>query len=820
MKALLWCTALLGSLAAFGQVPNTLTCTAAAPSSPTIRQEGFTEGTGDILLTCSGGSATPANAAVPTSNVTVTLNTGITSRLLSNGTSDALLIIDDPGGSAHPTTPQLGCNTLFAGGATPAPGQCNYIQGTGTGSGTYNGTPSHPNIYQGAQSGPNSVTFYGVPIDPPGTGELRMIRATNIRANANQVSYGGAPTVPITGAISFSNPLVTVANPPVTVAVAQPGVAVGTPVTGSFNWCPSQNGGQIVTQNPNGTASAATFSMSIQEGFAQAFKPVGPGSSIPGVASITESGFTPNPTAGLAAAIGTADTGTTFQIVFMNIPAGLSLTVPVNGNLVDTKGITAGTYITSSPTGTTSGSNGLISSPDSTGTISFYYQIVTRDPTNPLLASLIVPFTVGAAPTALQTPLNFMASSGFHNSPFSLSTLFALGSSLLNNIPGFNTLDSGVSNPGLVPYLFPASVIGGCTANSGGGTLNTTGAAAPTFIGVAGTGSGTTLIAPRLSNYGIVSVSGATSNVSVAPNPPAPWLNVSLSGTTTPLTASLNVNNAPVGSYSTSLNFSAPGGVNLSVPITYTVAAGPWFTRYGFAHSASYVGNVVAPGEPFVIFGGDGFGPAALAGPTLGANGLVVTALGNTQVLFDGTPAPLYYSVNANGAGQVAGFAPFELAGKTQTNVQVVYNGVTSPPVTLNVLDAVPGLYTASSSGGGQGAILNHDLTVNSAGNPESPGNVIVLYGGGAGQTSPAGRDGGLAGVGAPLATLTLPVKVFIDNIAATNITYAGPAPGIVEGVFQINVVLPAGVRHNANVPVVVQVEDKQTQPGVTLATK
>jgi hypothetical protein len=31
---------------------------------------------------------------------------------------------------------------------------------------------------------------------------------------------------------------------------------------------------------------------------------------------------------------------------------------------------------------------------------------------------------------------------------------------------------------------------------------------------------------------------------------------------------------------------------------------------------------------------------------------------------------------------------------------------------------------------------------------------------------------------------------------------------------------IPAGVRHNANVPVLVQVEDKQTQPGVTLATK
>jgi hypothetical protein len=127
----------------------------------------------------------------------------------------------------------------------------------------------------------------------------------------------------------------------------------------------------------------------------------------------------------------------------------------------------------------------------------------------------------------------------------------------------------------------------------------------------------------------------------VTANPPAPWLNVGLSGTTTPLTAFLSVKNAAVGNYSTTLNFSAPGGLALAVPVTYTATQGPWFTRYGFDNSASYVSDVVAPGEPFVIFGGDAFGPATLAGPALDANGLVTTTVGNTQVLFDGTPAPL-----------------------------------------------------------------------------------------------------------------------------------------------------------------------------------
>ena len=61
---------------------------------------------------------------------------------------------------------------------------------------------------------------------------------------------------------------------------------------------------------------------------------------------------------------------------------------------------------------------------------------------------------------------------------------------------------------------------------------------------------------------------------------------------------------------------------------------------------------------------------------------------------------------------------------------------------------------------------------------------------------------------------------MFIDGIAATNIQYGGPAPGLVEGVFQVNVQIPAGVRTKSNVPVMVVVDGKRSQPGVTLATK
>jgi uncharacterized protein (TIGR03437 family) len=49
---------------------------------------------------------------------------------------------------------------------------------------------------------------------------------------------------------------------------------------------------------------------------------------------------------------------------------------------------------------------------------------------------------------------------------------------------------------------------------------------------------------------------------------------------------------------------------------------------------------------------------------------------------------------------------------------------------------------------------------------------------------------------------------------------YFGPAPGQIEGIFQVNVKLPANVRRNANVPVIVQVGDYKSQPGVTIKVK
>ena len=145
-----------------------LNCTARGTAATPLRAEGNTELVGDIIIQCTGGTPTASGAPVPTTDLTVYLNTAITSRLYANGWSDALLIIDDPTTSA-----QLAC-------ADPN-GICT-ITGTGTGVGTYDGTAGRPNIFLG-RGGGSSVVFPSVPFDPPGAGS-RFIRITNLRTNA------------------------------------------------------------------------------------------------------------------------------------------------------------------------------------------------------------------------------------------------------------------------------------------------------------------------------------------------------------------------------------------------------------------------------------------------------------------------------------------------------------------------------------------------------------------------------------------------------------------------------------------------------------
>jgi len=101
---------LLSGLAS-AQTNNTpFTCSAAVSVPPTLRAEGFTELIGDIVLTCTGGNngQYTIGAALPTANISVSLGTNVTSRLINGSVSDALLLIDEPGSALSQTVPGSG----------------------------------------------------------------------------------------------------------------------------------------------------------------------------------------------------------------------------------------------------------------------------------------------------------------------------------------------------------------------------------------------------------------------------------------------------------------------------------------------------------------------------------------------------------------------------------------------------------------------------------------------------------------------------------------------------------------------------------------
>jgi uncharacterized protein (TIGR03437 family) len=186
----------------------------------------------------------------------------------------------------------------------------------------------------------------------------------------------------------------------------------------------------------------------------------------------------------------------------------------------------------------------------------------------------------------------------------------------------------------------------------------------------------------------------------------------------------------------------------------------------------------MAPGEMIQI-AGRGLGPDTTVGAQLDASGNVATALSGTRVLFNGVPAPLI-SVQAS---SVVCMTPFEVSGQTTTSVQIERNGVAMPGVIAGVKPV--------TSNPNVLVIVNADGTLNSMSNPAIIGQPVILYATGFGGTTPSVPDGSLY-------QLPLPVPLYAVSSFQAQVTYAGPAPGQVAGIWQINLIAPEASTFNA----------------------
>jgi uncharacterized protein (TIGR03437 family) len=230
------------------------------------------------------------------------------------------------------------------------------------------------------------------------------------------------------------------------------------------------------------------------------------------------------------------------------------------------------------------------------------------------------------------------------------------------------------------------------------------------------------------------------------------------------------------------------------------------------ANAASNLTGAISPGEVVVLYG-SGIGPTQLVKAAPGSDGSYGTQLANTSVSFNGIAAPMIYAW----AAQTAAIVPYGIAGAT-AQVTVTYQGQTSAPFSVSIASSAPGIFTLDSSGHGPAAAVNQDgITVNTAAAPTKIGDIISLYATGEGQTTPAGVDGKAASV--PYPHPNLPVTVTVGGQNAP-VKYAGGAPGMVAGLMQVNVQIPAGIQTGNAVPVVLRVGDVLSQGGVTISVR
>ena len=202
-----------------------LTCNAAA-QPPLVRQEGLTERTGDIELTCAGGVP---NAQV-TGNLTLFLSVNITNRLASGNTVTGVIFTADNGSGPQAI-------------ATP-----------------------------GILTAPSTLVYNGATFTLSSTGSVNL-RVANLRAAANQNSAFPSGQIGVLLSFSSSSPKVNFTGSQLTVATPQVGLYDG---FSSKIIC--AQGGSPLAKNP---ASFASFiargsvynSTRITEGFAAAFDP-------------------------------------------------------------------------------------------------------------------------------------------------------------------------------------------------------------------------------------------------------------------------------------------------------------------------------------------------------------------------------------------------------------------------------------------------------------------------------------------------------------------------------------------------------------------
>jgi uncharacterized protein (TIGR03437 family) len=238
----------------------------------------------------------------------------------------------------------------------------------------------------------------------------------------------------------------------------------------------------------------------------------------------------------------------------------------------------------------------------------------------------------------------------------------------------------------------------------------------------------------------------------------------------------------------------------------------------GVVNNATFEGDVLAPGGIVAIFG-DGFA----TGEPVQASALPLpTELGGVRVLVNDKAAPVYYA----SGNQINFQIPYDTA-PGEAIVRVEKGGTRGNTVSMHIGRSAPRLLRLNIAN--YGIVVNQDgsfpipVTPGVNSRPAKPGETLVIYALGFGQTEP-GAQSGAAAPSSPLGRSKGNYRVsfgapgpFGGGSADVIPLYVGLTPNFV-GLYQINVTIPEDAPKGSAVPIAVVSDEEGSSNRVNIA--
>ncbi len=583
-----------------------------------------------------------------------------------------------------------------------------------------------PVTYTARPFSSNGVAFNGVVFNtsPQGTAELRF---ANLRGNASKFGFATS-NQPITASPSFTGAGMAVPNSNFIVAYLERAVYA----TSTGRLVCDQYGSPLPDIISVGSLlSTSAFSNTrVTEGFASAFVPLSDPASLRADSGtriiVRYSGFTPAARLFVPDAIAGTDADVPTSAGDMGFPASGGQYTPGKRQLLlirvagaDASG--AGGHLAMPVPTAQMALNSASEVALSGGAGSVTYEVVDSNPS--LRESAQLPVFLGLAP-------NSGASGG--------ETGLAVNLAPLSNVVTQSTT-APIPRFADTPAPSDCTLLGDCSANYFPQLQMNT----PSISFTVPAGQPSTTWVP-IRNAGAGTLQWAAT---ITPATASSWLKLypaqGLNNSTLRVDA-VTTGLAP-GTYQASIVLDAgPLAGTRTIPVTLTVTPGQTSVPVPTVLSVS---NAASGDETRLVAGS----LATLMGSQLSGQIVAVT--------FDGTAADLLYT----SATQINLRVPPALTGKQTSKMVVSVDGVSSAPMTVNLVDSAPAIFP--------GGVLDQDGAVNTAAAPAMTGSVLQIY-----------------ATGLP-ASGVITAKIHDRPVPVPE--YGGAAPGF-PGVQQVNVRIPA----------------------------